>query len=101
MKIERKTIKRINDINKGDILTVLNRKDLMKMVEHPDYGKNFSNFVKVFMPLIVPGMVMLCGKKVSVSSIDHESYIIRVKDIESGESNTSNWSIKYFKEYSQ
>lgn len=100
MKIERKIIKKIEDINKGDILTVLNRKDLMKMVEHPDYGKGFSNFVKVFMPLIVPGMVMLCGKKVSVSSIDHESYIIRVKDIESGESNTSNWSIKYFKEYS-
>lgn len=101
MRIERKIIKKIEDINKGDILTVLNRKDLMKMAEHPDYGRSFSNFVKVFMPLIESDMVMLCGKKISVRSIDHESYIIRVKDIESGESNTSNWSIKYFKEYSQ
>ena len=100
MKIERKTIKRINDINKGDILTVLNFKDLMKMKEDPDYGRDFSTFANIFMPLIALGMVMLCGKKVSISSIDYESYIIRVKDIESGESNGSNWSIKYFKEYS-
>ena len=100
MRIERKIIKRINDINKGDILTVLDRKDLMKMAEHPDYGRNFSNFVKVFMPLIALGMVMLCGKKISVSSIHYNESIIRVRDTENGELNRFNWSIKYFKEYS-
>ena len=100
MRIERKIIKKIEDINKGDILTVLNRKDLMKMVEHPDYGKSFYNFVKVFMPNIIPSMAMLSGKKVSISFIDHEAFIIRIKDIESGELNRFNWSIKYFKEYS-
>ena len=100
MKIERKTIKRINDINKGDILTVLDRKDLMKMTKHPDYGRNFSNVVKVFMPLIAPGMVMLCGKKISVNSIHYNESIIRVRDTENGELNPFNWSIKYFKEYS-
>lgn len=100
MRIEKKIIKRIDDINKGDILTVLNRKDLMKMAEHPDYGRSFSNFVKVFMPLIESDMVMLCGKKISVRSINHKESIIRVKDIESGKSNSFNWSIKYFKEYS-
>ena len=101
MRIERKIIKKIEDINKGDILTVLDRKDLMKMKEDPDYGRDFSNVVKVFMPLIAPGMVMLCGKKISVRSINHKESIIRVKDIESGKSNSFNWSIKYFKEYSQ
>ena len=100
MRIEKKIIKRIDDINKGDILTILNRKDLMKMAEHPDYGRSFSNFVKVFMPNIIPSMTMLSGKKVSISFIDHEASIIRIKDIESGELNPFNWSIKYFKEYS-
>ena len=85
MRIEKKIIKRIDDINKGDILTVLNFKDLMKM--------------KV-MPNIIPSMAMLSGKKVSISFIDHEASIIRIKDIESGELNRFNWSIKYFKEYS-
>ena len=100
MRIERKIIKKIEDINKGDILTVLNRKDLMKMVEHTDYGKGFSNFVKVFMPLIESDMVMLCGKKISVSSIHYNDSIIRIRDTENGELNPFNWSIKYFKEYS-
>ena len=100
MRIEKKIIKRIDDINKGDILTILNRKDLMKMAEHPDYGRSFSNFVKVFMPNIIPSMTMLSGKKVSISFIDHEASIIRIKDIESGELNLFYRSIKYFKEYS-
>ena len=100
MRIERKIIKRINDINKGDILTVLDRKDLMKMKEDADYGRDFSTFANIFMPLIAPGMVMLCGKKISVSSIHYNESIIRVRDTESGELNPFNWSIKYFKEYS-
>ena len=100
MRIERKIIKKIEDINKGDILTVLNFKDLMKMKEDPDYRRDFSTFANIFMPLIALGMVMLCGKKISVRSINHKESIIRVKDIESGKSNSFNWSIKYFKEYS-
>ena len=100
MRIERKIIKKIEDINKGDILTVLDRKDLMKMKEDPDYGRDFSTFANIFMPNIIPSMTMLSGKKVSISFIDHESSIIRVKDVESGELNRFNWSIKYFKEYS-
>ena len=63
MRIERKTIKRIEDINKGDILTVLNFKDLMKMKEDPDYGIGFYDHIKIFMPRITPNMMELCGKK--------------------------------------
>ena len=100
MRIERKIIKKIEDINKGDILTVLNFKDLMKMKEDPDYGRGFSTFANVFMPNIIPSMAMLSGEKVSISFIDHKASIIRIKDIESGELNRFNWSIKYFKEYS-
>ena len=100
MRIERKIIKKIEDINKGDILTVLNFKDLMKMKEDPDYRRDFSTFANVFMPNIIPSMAMLSGEKVSISFIDHEASIIRVRDAESGELNPFNWSIKYFKEYS-
>ena len=99
MRIERKTIKRIEDVNKGDVLTVLNLKKLMKMTEDPDYGVGFSNYIKIFMPRITPNMMELCGKKISISYINHKESIIRVKDIENGKTNSYNWCIKYFREY--
>ena len=99
MRIERKTIKRIEDVNKGDVLTVLNLKKLMKMTEDPDYGVGFANHIKMFMPRITCDMMKLCGKKISISYIDHKEYIIRVKDIENGKTNSYNWCIKYFREY--
>lgn len=99
MRIERKTIKRTEDINKGDILTVLNLKKLMKMTEDPDYGMGFADHVKILMPHITIGMMELCGKKISISYIDHKKSIIRVKDVESGKTNLYNWCIKYFIEY--
>ena len=99
MRIERKIIKRIEDVNKGDVLTVLNLKKLMKMTEDPDYGIGFYDHIKIFMPRITPNMMELCGKKISISYIDHKESIIRVKDIESGKTNSYNWCIKYFREY--
>lgn len=99
MRIERKTIKRIEDVNKGDVLTVLNLKKLMKMTEDPDYGIGFYDHIKIFMPRITPNMIELCGKKISISYIDHKESIIRVKDIENGKTNSYNWCIKYFREY--
>ena len=99
MRIERKTIKRIEDVNKGDVLTVLNLKKLMKMTEDPDYGIGFYDHIKIFMPRITPNMMELCGKKISISYINHKESIIRVKDIENGKTNSYNWCIKYFREY--
>ena len=99
MRIERKIIKRIEDVNKGDVLTVLDFQKLMKVAEDPDYGKGFGDHIKIFMPNITLDMIELCGKKISISYIDYKESIIRVKDIESGKTNSYNWCIKYFREY--